>query len=215
MRASQDIIAANSDNCQKDACRRDNCANSSNSSSSISLSPTLWEASQAQEAHKIVLSIERRYARLLKLMQVLNFHSQNPLGGAMCAEYQNRIHQMALLINGEITNLKRMVGECELRLTRSASSQSRSSSLAADWEEIHALSNSSSCCYGDDDDDTAAANEGSNRATRAESPPANNLSTIRFRLLSDVNTFFTTELAHIKASLSSAAVQQTSSCQLH
>ncbi|KAJ2743066.1 hypothetical protein GGI20_004032 [Coemansia sp. BCRC 34301] len=197
-------VAVDGDNCQKDACRRDN----SSSSSSISLSPTLWEPSQAQEARALVSSMERRQAQLLKLMQVHSHYKMNPLGSAMSAEYAYRIHQIALLINGQITQLRRMVGECEQRLTRSASTQSRSSSLA-DWEEIHALSNSGGkLAHGnnnnDDDDD------GLNSALCAKSPPANNLTTIRYRLLTDVIAFFANEFAHIKTSLVPTTDQQHS-----
>ncbi|KAJ2335904.1 hypothetical protein GGI00_001123 [Coemansia sp. RSA 2681] len=205
-RAAQDrapAIAADGDNCQSDACRRDgsNC-----SSSSLSLSPTLWEASQAQEARELVLSMERRYAHLLKLMQKLSFHRQNPLGSAMCGDYEHRIHQLALLINGQISQLRRLVSECELRLTRSASTQSRSSSLA-DWEEVHALSNNCGNPMSSDYDGDDNNSSGPKHVSCAESPPAKNLSTIRYRLLSEVNLFFTTELANIKASLAPVAVQ--------
>ncbi|KAJ2832329.1 hypothetical protein GGI24_001267, partial [Coemansia furcata] len=126
----------------------------------------------------------------------LNHYSQNPLGGAMCADYEYKIHQMALFINGEVTKLKRMVGECELRLTRSVSSQSRSSSLA-EWEEVCALSNND--------------NDASKPPSYVDLPPANSLKEIRCRLLNEVSKFFTTELSHIKASLAPVAVQPDTS----
>ncbi|KAJ2071936.1 hypothetical protein GGI09_009199, partial [Coemansia sp. S100] len=129
-----------SDNCQSDASCRDDSHSGmcrEDNGSSTSLASTLWDASQAQEARGVVSAMEARYAQLSRLMGALSYYGQNPLGGAMCAEYENKVHQMALLIDGQITKLRRMVSECELRLTRSISSQSRSSSLA-DWEEVRA-----------------------------------------------------------------------------
>ncbi|KAJ2754189.1 hypothetical protein H4R27_002123 [Coemansia aciculifera] len=189
--------AADDDNCQNDACCRDSSHSDicrDDNGSSTSLASTLWDASQAQEARDVVSSMEARYAHLSTLMRALNYYGQNPLGGAMCADYENRIHQTALLINGQITKLRRMVGECELRLTRSISSQSRSSSLA-DWEEVRAMSND----YNNDDPPMSASN--------SDLPPANTLKEIRLRLLTGVSQFFNIELPHVKASLAPFAVQ--------
>ncbi|KAJ1820306.1 hypothetical protein GGH91_002658 [Coemansia sp. RSA 2671] len=180
--------AADHDNCHSDICRNDSA------SSSASLASTLWDASQAQEARELVSSIEARYSHLIALMNALSHFSRNPLGGAMCAEYEYKIHQKALLISGQITKLRRLVGECELRLTRSASSQSRSSSLA-DWEEVCALSN----------DGIVGAS--SPASSQPDLPPANSLKDIRFRLITEVSQFFNAELSPIKASLAPFAVQ--------
>ncbi|KAJ2244243.1 hypothetical protein GGI13_006302 [Coemansia sp. RSA 455] len=192
-----------SDNCQNDAsCRDDSHSDMcrEDNGSSTSLASTLWDASQAQEARGVVSAMEIRYAQLSRLMGALSYYGQNPLGGAMCAEYENKVHQMALLIDGQITKLRRMVSECELRLTRSISSQSRSSSLA-DWEEVRAMS----VDYNNDDDNDNAPKSASN----ADLPRANSLKEIRLRLLTEVSQFFHIELPHIKASLAPFAVQST------
>ncbi|KAJ2493053.1 hypothetical protein IWW37_000880 [Coemansia sp. RSA 2050] len=190
--ASYDATADDDDSCRRDGSHSDICRHDGGSSSA-SLASTLWDASQAQEARELVSSIETRYSHLIALMNGLSHFSRNPLGGAMCAEYEYKIHQKALLISGQITRLKRLVGECELRLTRSVSNQSRSSSLA-DWEEVCALSN-------DDMDASKPA------PSHADLPPANSLKDIRFRLITEVSQFFNTELSPIKASLAPFAVQ--------
>ncbi|KAJ2850660.1 hypothetical protein IWW36_001704 [Coemansia brasiliensis] len=64
---------------------------------------------QAQKAHELLAGIRRRHVQLARFLQSFNVHKANPLGGAMCAELEDKIHQMALLIRTQQQQLKSIV----------------------------------------------------------------------------------------------------------
>ncbi|KAJ1727171.1 hypothetical protein LPJ61_004716 [Coemansia biformis] len=68
---------------------------------------------QAQTAHELLASIRRRHVRLGRFLEAFNTYKANPLGGAMCAEVEERIHQMALLIRAQQNQLKHIIYEYE------------------------------------------------------------------------------------------------------
>ncbi|KAJ2003488.1 hypothetical protein GGI04_002003 [Coemansia thaxteri] len=148
-----------------------------------------WDEESSKKARELVASIHARIARLGAFLQSHSFYKSNPLGGAMCAEYEYRIHQMTLLICTQKAELKRIMSDFEeRRLTRTASTRSGSSSLE-DWEEVRAQSAAA----------TPPAND-SAAACSDSQPPANNLATIRINLLKEVIEFSTTELKRIESS---------------
>ncbi|KAJ2355333.1 hypothetical protein GGF43_002743 [Coemansia sp. RSA 2618] len=66
---------------------------------------------QAQIAHDLLASVRRRQTQLARFLQAYSTHKANPLGGAMCAELEEKIHQMALLIRTQQQQLKCIVDE--------------------------------------------------------------------------------------------------------
>ncbi|KAJ2654957.1 hypothetical protein IW148_006220 [Coemansia sp. RSA 1199] len=66
---------------------------------------------QAMLAHDLLASIRRRHTQLVRYLQAFNTFKANPLGGAMCAEIEEKIHQMALLIRTQQQQLKSIVCE--------------------------------------------------------------------------------------------------------
>ncbi|KAJ1805103.1 hypothetical protein LPJ77_004412 [Coemansia sp. RSA 2523] len=64
---------------------------------------------QAMLAHDLLASIRRRHTQLVRYLQAFNTFKANPLGGAMCAEIEEKIHQMALLIRTQQQQLKSIV----------------------------------------------------------------------------------------------------------
>ncbi|KAJ2781564.1 hypothetical protein H4R18_002796 [Coemansia javaensis] len=69
---------------------------------------------QAQKAHELLASIRRRHAQLGRFLEDFNMHKANPLGGPMCAEIEEKIHQLGLLIRAQQIQLKHIVDEYEL-----------------------------------------------------------------------------------------------------
>ncbi|PIA15706.1 hypothetical protein COEREDRAFT_81836 [Coemansia reversa NRRL 1564] len=69
----------------------------------------------AQNAHELLASIRRRHVQLANYMQKFNNYKANPLGGAMCADLGEKIHQMALLIRTQQNQLKDIVDTYEQR----------------------------------------------------------------------------------------------------
>ncbi|KAJ2849649.1 hypothetical protein J3B02_003770, partial [Coemansia erecta] len=91
-----------------------------------------WQALEAQE---LLRSIRSRHQQLARFLQQFNEFKMNPLCGAMCADLEDKIHQMALLIRSQQAQLKRIVDAYDQRLVRSESALSRSSSTLEEWEE--------------------------------------------------------------------------------
>ncbi|KAJ2609209.1 hypothetical protein H4S08_004144 [Coemansia sp. RSA 1365] len=91
----------------------------------------------AQNAHELLASIRRRHVQLANYMQKFNNYKANPLGGAMCADLGEKIHQMALLIRTQQNQLKDIVDSYEQRYSSPASlSSTRSDSMGSGgWEQ--------------------------------------------------------------------------------
>ncbi|KAJ2290617.1 hypothetical protein IWW55_006084 [Coemansia sp. RSA 2706] len=85
----------------------------SDSAAKTSLASDHAVREQARTAHDLLRSIRSRHAQLARFLQAFNAHKANPLGGAMCAELEEKIHQMALLIRTQQQQLKCIVDEYE------------------------------------------------------------------------------------------------------
>ncbi|KAJ2683891.1 hypothetical protein GGH99_004222 [Coemansia sp. RSA 1285] len=68
----------------------------------------------AAKAHEMLESMRHRHRQLARFLQAFNAFKANPLGGAMCSEMEEKIHQMALLIRTQQHQLTAIVGifEC-------------------------------------------------------------------------------------------------------
>ncbi|KAJ2078704.1 hypothetical protein H4R24_004283 [Coemansia sp. RSA 988] len=136
----------------------------------------------AQNAHELLASIRRRHVQLAKYMQKFNGYKANPLGGAMCADLGEKIHQMALLIRTQQNQLKDIVDEYEQCSEQASSppslSSSRSDSMASvDWDQQR-------------ENDQVV-----------ESPPTTNwLATIRMTVFKEVIDFTAHDLKRIEQS---------------
>ncbi|KAJ2804943.1 hypothetical protein H4R20_002300 [Coemansia guatemalensis] len=139
----------------------------------------------AQNAHELLASIRRRHVQLAKYMQKFNGYKANPLGGAMCADLGEKIHQMALLIRTQQNQLKDIVDEYEQHYQQTSSSppslsSSRSDSMGSvGWDQ-----------------DQQKENE-----QVVESPPTTNwLATIRMTVFKEVIDFTAHDLKRIEQS---------------
>ncbi|KAJ2658314.1 hypothetical protein IWW48_004080 [Coemansia sp. RSA 1200] len=69
----------------------------------------------AAKAHEMLESMRHRHRQLARFLQAFNAFKANPLGGAMCSEMEEKIHQMALLIRTQQHQLTAIVDifECD------------------------------------------------------------------------------------------------------
>ncbi|KAJ1796392.1 hypothetical protein LPJ56_007183, partial [Coemansia sp. RSA 2599] len=138
---------------------------------------------QAFQAQELLRSIRRRHLQLGRFLQQFNEFKMNPLCGAMCADLEDKIHQMALLIRSQQRQLKHMVDAYDQQLVRSASALSRSSSTLEEWEEeMHARSASPQ------------------PLENLDAPVTNWMATIRVTVLKEVIDFSTNDLKRIETS---------------
>ncbi|KAJ1862992.1 hypothetical protein LPJ73_000631 [Coemansia sp. RSA 2703] len=138
---------------------------------------------KALKAHSLLESIHNRHQHLGRFLQEYNAFKANPLGGAMCQTIEDKIHQMALLIRGQQTELKQIIDEYD-GLTRSESTHSRVSSFEqlAELEEQEELRRSSL------------------PELSLEPAPVNWMASNRAMVLREVVSFSTNELPHIEKS---------------
>ncbi|KAJ2159672.1 hypothetical protein GGF46_002844 [Coemansia sp. RSA 552] len=97
-----------------------------------------YTRAQAQKAHDLLKSIRRRHVQLEQYLKSFNMYRANPLGGAMCAEVEDKIHQMALLIRTQQNQVRHIVDEYDQCLASPSSfASSRSDSLDGllAWDE--------------------------------------------------------------------------------
>ncbi|KAJ2550323.1 hypothetical protein EV175_004114 [Coemansia sp. RSA 1933] len=52
----------------------------------------------AANVHEVLESMRHRHIQLMRFFQAFNEYKANPLGGAMCSDMEEKIHQLALLI---------------------------------------------------------------------------------------------------------------------
>ncbi|KAJ1995530.1 hypothetical protein GGI25_001098 [Coemansia spiralis] len=75
--------------------------------------PSPQAEAHARKAHELIESMQHRYIQLSRFLQAYNAFKANPLGGPMCAEMEEKIHQLALLLRTQQQQLKRIVGSYE------------------------------------------------------------------------------------------------------
>ncbi|KAJ2785752.1 hypothetical protein GGI15_001812 [Coemansia interrupta] len=138
---------------------------------------------KALKAHSLLSSIHTRHQHLGRFLQEYNAFKANPLCGAMCQTLEDKIHQMALLIRGQQTELKQIIAEYDSGLVRSESTSSRVSSFEqlAELEEME-------------------ERRGNLPELSLEPAPTNWMASNRAMVLREVVSFSTDELPHIEKS---------------
>ncbi|KAJ2704191.1 hypothetical protein FB645_003495 [Coemansia sp. IMI 203386] len=130
---------------------------------------------QALQARELLKSLRSRHQQLARFLQQFNEFKMNPLCGAMCADLEDKIHQMALLIRSQQVQLKDMVDAYDQRLERSTST----GSSMVEWEEEM---------------------KAPQPLEKLDAPVTNWLATIRVSVLKEVIDFSANELQRIEAS---------------
>ncbi|KAJ1720703.1 hypothetical protein LPJ53_004699 [Coemansia erecta] len=138
---------------------------------------------KALKAHSLLSSIHTRHQHLGRFLQEYNAFKANPLGGAMCQTIEDKIHQMALLIRGQQTELKQIIDEYD-GMGRSESTHSRVSS----FEQLAEL------------EEAEEERRASLPELSLEPAPANWMASNRAMVLREVVSFSTDELPHIEKS---------------
>ncbi|KAJ2762245.1 hypothetical protein H4S06_000767 [Coemansia sp. BCRC 34490] len=152
----------------------------------------------AAKAHEMLESMGHRHRQLARFLQAFNAFKANPLGGAMCSEMEEKIHQMALLIRTQQHQLTAIVGIFECHDDESDGSAAVGSG------------HSSSLLSNDSNTDAAAELRCLRKQKPVDSttgipPPAtpaatttNWLATIRVSVLREVIDFSVTEVKRIE-----------------
>ncbi|KAJ2724027.1 hypothetical protein GGI07_002232 [Coemansia sp. Benny D115] len=144
---------------------------------------------RAMECYDLMASLQERSRQLSYLLHQFGQHKANPLGGAMCADLETRIHHLALLIRGQQLHLKQLVDEYNANLfPRSSSTRSRCSSLEEYWEEEVSSSPTRTL-------------PGSSVIGSQDVPVVNWLATTRMAILKEVVDFTCVDLKDIESSL--------------
>ncbi|KAJ1666854.1 hypothetical protein IW140_002489 [Coemansia sp. RSA 1813] len=131
----------------------------------------------AAKAHKLLESMRHRHVHLARFLQAFNAFQANPLGGAMCSEMEEKIHQMALLIRTQGHQLKTIVDV---------------------FEANHDNASSFSDCSSFMSDDPYSSFE--QQPVDTTPPTTNWLATIRVSVLREVIDFFANDLKRIEQS---------------
>ncbi|KAJ1783813.1 hypothetical protein LPJ59_006491 [Coemansia sp. RSA 2399] len=67
----------------------------------------------ADSAHELLESMRHRHLQLARFFQAFNEYKANPLGGAMCADMEEKIHQLALLLRRQQRQLSAVMATVE------------------------------------------------------------------------------------------------------
>ncbi|KAJ2494390.1 hypothetical protein GGI11_008868, partial [Coemansia sp. RSA 2049] len=153
----------------------------------------------AAKAHEMLESMGHRHRQLARFLQAFNAFKANPLGGAMCSEMEEKIHQMALLIRTQQHQLTAIVGIFECHDDEDDGSAA-----------VGGFGHSSSLLPNDSNTDAAAEHRRLRKqkpvdSTTGAPPPAtaaatttNWLATIRVSVLREVIDFSVTEVKRIE-----------------